>query len=165
MTDQRHHRDFTPPPFSTALAGHLMVGILKAAAIALLLWVLGLAGMTAAPSVGTAITTAALVMIAVELATTCAERPFVLRHRHPDPGSIPMTVIVAMLPVPISLLVGVLTTSTRAGVLLTMAVTVIVYWIALVTLERPWANGDSQADIRRKYEQTRAMTREQFPRG
>ena len=163
MTVHRHHRDFTPPSFTSALAGHLTVGFLKAAAIALLLWVLGLAGMTADPSAGTAIITAALVMAAVELATTGVERPFVLRHRHPDPGSIPMTVIVAALPVPISLLVGWLTMSTSAGVLLTVVVTVVVYWIALVTLERPWVEGDSQADIRAKYEQTRAMTREQFP--
>lgn len=162
MADDSDDREFTPPPLSFALMGHLATGVVKAAAIALLLWLVGLTGLTAAIPAGTAIITAAVVMIAVELATTSVERPFVHRHRHPDPGSVPMTVIVAVLPVPISLLVGLLTTLTLGGALATMAVSVVVYWIALVALDRPWVEGDSRADIRRKFEETKTMTRETF---
>ena len=162
MADDTDDQEFTPPPLSFALMGHLAIGVVKATAIALLLWLVGLTGLTATFPVGTAIVTAAVVMITVELATTGVERPFVHRHRHPDPGSIPMTVIVAVLPVPISFLVGLLTTLTPSGALATMAVTVAVYWIALVALERPWVEGDSQADIRRKFEETKKMTRKTF---
>ncbi|MGP5697366.1 hypothetical protein, partial [Brachybacterium alimentarium] len=98
--------DFTPPAFSFALTGHLATGAVKVVAIALLLWGLGLTGWTASFPAGTAIITAVVVMVAVELATTGVERIFVLRHRHPDPGSVPMTAIVAVLPLPISFLIG-----------------------------------------------------------
>lgn len=86
MAEHRGADDFSPPPFSFALMGHLATGMVKAAVIALLLWGLGLTGWTASLSAGS----------------------------------------------------------------------------ALVTLERPWADGDTQADIRSKHEETRAMTREQF---
>lgn len=162
MTDHSVDSDFVPPAYSFALMGHLATGVVKAAAIALLLWILGLTGLSAAVPAGTAIITAAVVMIAAELATTGVERFFVLRHRHPDPGSVPMTVIVAGLPVPIGFLAGLLIGPAPSGALVTMVVTAVVYWAALVALERPWVEGDSQADIRRKYEQTKAMTREQF---
>lgn len=154
--------DFVPPTFSFALMGHLATGVVKVVAIALLLWAVGLTGWTASVPAGTAIVTASVVMIAIELATTGVERIFVLRHRHPDPGSVQMTVIVAVLPVPISFLIGLLLAPSPSGALLTMGVTTVVYWAALVALERPWVEGDSQADIRRKYEQTKAMTQDQF---
>lgn len=162
MTDDTDDRDFTPPPFSFALAGHLATGVVKAAAIALLLWLLGLGGLTTPISAGMAIVTALAVMSAIELATSGVERLFVLRHRHPDPGSIPMTVVVAVLPLPISFLAGLLTGRAPSGALVTMAVTAVVYWITLIALDRPWVEGDSRADIRRKYEQTKSMTRETF---
>src|SRR5699024_190066 len=151
MADHSDASDFVPPAFSFALMGHLATGVVKVVAIALLLWGLGLTGWTANFPAGTAITMAVVVMVAVELATTGVERVFVLRHRHPDPGSVPMTVIVALLPVPISFVIGLLIGSTSSGALITMAVTAVVYWAALVVLERPWVEGDSQADIRRKY--------------
>lgn len=154
--------DFIPPAFSFALMGHLATGVVKVVAIALLLWGLGLTGWTASFPAGTAIITASVVMAAVELATTDVERIFVLRHRHPDPGSVQMTAIVAVLPLPISFLIGLLFGPAFSGALVTMAVTTVVYWAALVALERPWVEGDTQADIRRKHEQTKAMTREQF---
>lgn len=162
MADDSEAGEFVPPPFSFALMGHLATGVVKAVAIALLLWGLGLTGWTVSIPAGTAIVTASVVMIAVELATTGVERLFVRRHRHPDPGSIPMAAIVAVLPVPISVLIGLLVSPALSGALLTMAVTTVVYWVALVTLERPWVEGDTQADIRRKYEQTTAMTRDRF---
>lgn len=162
MADRRYTSDFVPPAFSFVLMGHLATGVVKAFAIALLLWALGLAGWTASVPAGTAIVTAVVVMIAVELATTCVERIFVLRHRHPDPGSIPMTAIVALLPLPISFLIGLLFGPVPSGALTTMVATTVVYWAALVALERPWVDGDTQADIRRKHEQTKAMTREHF---
>ncbi len=162
MAHDSDDRGFTPPPLSSALVGHLATGLFKAAAIAVLLWLLGLIGLTEDLSLSTAIMTAAVVMISVELATTGVERFFVLRHQHPDPGSIPMTVIVASLPLPIGLLVGLLTTLTLPGALVTMAVTAAVYWSALVALERPWVAGDTAADIRRKFEETKAMTRDRF---
>lgn len=160
MADDHNDSDFVPPPFSFALMGHLATGVVKAAAIALLLWALTLAGLIATFPVGRAIITAALVMVAVEGATTAVERLFVLRHQHPDPGSIPMTVIVAVLPLPISFLAGLVTGSNAADAVTVMAVTAVVYWTFLVTLDRPWVEGDSAADIRRKFEQTKAMTRE-----
>lgn len=162
MAEHRDADDFTPSAFSFALMGHLATGVVKASLIALLLWGLGLTGWTVDVPAGTAIVTAAAVMVAVELATTGVERIFVLRHRHPDPGSAAMTVIVAVLPLPISLLVGLLLTPTISGALITVVVTTVVYWASLVALERPWVEGDSYADIRRKYEQTTAMSREQF---
>lgn len=162
MAEHRDADDFSPPPFSFALMGHLATGMVKAAVIALLLWGLGLTGWTASLSAGSAITTAVVVMVAIELATTGVERIFVLRHRHPDPGSITMTAIVAVLPLPIGLLAGLVLGPAPSSALTTMVVTTAVYWIALVALERPWADGDTQADIRRKHEETRAMTREQF---
>lgn len=131
-------------------------------AIAPLLWGLGTAGLTEGSAAGTAVITAVVVMIAIELVTTGVERFFVLRHRHPDPGSVPMTVIVAVLPLPISYLIGLLTGQTFAAALVTMAVTAVVYWTALITLDRPWLEGASRADIRRQYEQTKTMTRERF---
>lgn len=162
MADHSDASGFVPPAFSFALMGHLATGVVKVVAIALLLWGLGLTGWTANFPAGTAIVTASVVMVAVELATTGVERIFVLRHRHPDPGSVPMTAIVALLPLPISFLIGLLFGPASSGALSTMIVTTVVYWAALVALERPWVEGDSQADIRRKYEQTKAMTREQF---
>ncbi|MGP5007791.1 hypothetical protein ACTXJK_12910 [Brachybacterium tyrofermentans] len=162
MAQNSDARDFTPPTFSFALMGHLATGVVKVVAIALLLWGVGLTGWTASFPAGTAIVTASIVMIAIEFATTGVERIFVLRHRHPDPGSVPMTAIVAVLPVPISFLIGLLFAPGPSGALITMVVTTVVYWAALVALERPWVEGDSQADIRRKYEQTKAMTRDQF---
>lgn len=162
MAEHRDADDFSPPPFSFALMGHLATGMVKAAVIALLLWGLGLTGWTASLSAGSAITTAVVVMVAIELATTGVERIFVLQHRRPDPGSITMTAIVAVLPLPIGLLAGLVLGPAPSSALTTMVVTTAVYWIALVTLERPWADGDTQADIRRKHEETRAMTREQF---
>lgn len=143
MADRRDARDFVPPPFSFALMGHLVTGAVKAAAIALLLWGLGLTGLTASTPAGTAIITAVVVMVTVELATTGVERFFVLRHRHPDPGSAPMTVIVAVLPLPISFLIGLLTAPTSSGALVTMTGTAAVYWATLVALERPWVEGDT----------------------
>ncbi|ASK66092.1 hypothetical protein CFK39_09990 [Brachybacterium avium] len=104
MAEHGDTPDFVPPTFSLALMGHLATGVVKAAAIALLLWVLGLTGVTKGVPAGTAIITAAVVMIAVA----------------------------------------------------------VVYWAALLTLERPWRDGDTRADIRAKYEQTKHMTREQF---
>lgn len=160
--DHSDSNDFVPPPFSFALTGHLATGVVKAVAIALLLWGLGLTGWTAGFPAGTAIITASVVMVAVELATTGVERIFVLRHRHPDPGSVPMTAIVAVLPLPIGFLTGLLLGPTSSGALITMAVTTSVYWAALAVLERPWLEGDTRADVRRKFEQTKAMTREQF---
>lgn len=162
MSDHRDAGDFSPPPFSFALTGHLATGAVKAVVIALLLWGLGLIGWTASLPVGTAFITAAVVMVAIELATTGVERIFVLRHRHPDPGSIVMTVIVAVLPLPIGFLIGLLIGPAPTGALATMAVTAVVYWAALVALERPWVEGDSREDVRRKYEETATMTREQF---
>ena len=162
MADHSDASDFVPPAFSFALMGHLATGVVKVVAIALLLWGLGLTGWTANFPAGTAIVTASVVMVAVELATTGVERIFVLRHRHPDPGSVPMTAIVALLPLPISFLIGLLFGPASSGGLSTMIVTTVVYWAALVALERPWVEGDTQADIRRKYEQTKAMTRDHF---
>lgn len=162
MVDHSETSRFIPPPFSFAFTGHLMTGMVKAAAIALLLWGLGLTGLIAETSAGTAILTASIVMIAIESGTTVVERFFVLRHRHPDPGSVAMTVIIALLPLPISFLTGLLVEATLSEALVTMAVTTVVYWIFLVALERPWVEGDTQADIRRKWEQTQEMTREQF---
>ena len=162
MTHDSDPGAFTPPPFSFALMGHLATGVVKAFAIALLLWGLGFLGCTASVPVGTAIITAAVVMIAVELATSAVERVFVHRHQHPDPGSIPMTLIVAALPLPISFLVGRLLEPSPPGALITMTVTTAVYWIALLVLERSWVEGDTQTDIRRKYEQTKDMSRDQF---
>lgn len=158
----RRAREFVPPPLSFALIGHLATGLVKAVAIAVFLWVLGLTTSTVSTSAGTAIVTAVVVMIAVELATTGVERWFVLRHRHPDPGSIPMTVLVAALPVPLGYLAGLLTMPGSAGALVVMAVTAVVYWTALVALDRPWVEGDTRDDIRRKFEQTRTMTRGRF---
>lgn len=162
MADHSESSDFVPPPFSFALMGHLATGVVKAIVIALLLWGLGAAGLTQSVPVGTVITTTAVVMVAVELATPGVERAFVLRHRHPDPGSVAMTLLVAVLPLPISLLVGVLLGPSTAWAMVVMAVTAVVYWAALVALERPWVQRDSQADIRRKYEETKAMTRDQL---
>ena len=88
MADNSDVSDFIPPAFSFALTGHLATGAVKVVAIALLLWGLGLTGWTASFPAGTAIITAVVVMVAVELATTGVERIFVLRHRHPDPGSV-----------------------------------------------------------------------------
>lgn len=153
---------FVPPPFSFAFMGHIATGMVKAIVIALLLWGLGLAGWTPSVTLGTAITTAFVVTIAVELATTGVERVFVLRHQHPDPGSVAMTLIVAVLPLPISFLIGALLGPSNSWALVVMAVTAAVYWAALVALERPWVQGDSEADIRRKYEETKAMTRDQL---
>lgn len=142
--------------------GHFATGVVKVVAIALLLWGLGRTGWAASFPTETAIITASVAMIAVELATTGVERIFVLRHRHPDPGSVPMTAILAVLPLPISFVVGLFFSSAPSGAPVTMAFTTVVYWAALVALERPWVEGDTQPDIRRKYEQTKAMTREQF---
>ncbi|RCS75541.1 hypothetical protein, partial [Brachybacterium alimentarium] len=61
-----------------------------------------------------------------------------------------------------SFLIGLLFGPASSGALITRAVTTVVYWAALVVLERPWVEGDTQADIRKKYEQTNAMTGEQF---
>ena len=162
MADHSESSDFVPPPFSFALMGHLATGVVKAIAIALVLWGLGAVGLTASVPVGTVITTAVVVMVAIELASTGVERAFVLRHRHPDPGSVAMTLIVAVLPLPISLIVGMLLGPSTAWAMVVMAVIAVVYWAALVALERPWAQGDSQADIRRKYEETKSMTRDQL---
>lgn len=162
MKDHSDGNDFIPPAFSLALMGHLATGLVKAVAIALLLWGLGRTGWTASFPVGTAIITASVVMVAVELVTSGVERIFVLRHRHPDPGSVPMTAIVAVLPLPIGFLTGLLFGPASSGAMTTMAVTTLVYWAALALLERPWVEGDTRADVRRKYEQTKAMTREQF---
>lgn len=162
MTDHERTSGFIPPPFSFALMGHVATGVVKAIVIALLLWGLGSAGWAASVPVGTAILTALVVMIPVELATAGVERVFVLRHQHPDPGSVPMTIIVAVLPLPISFVIGLLLGSTLSWALVVMAVTAVVYWAALVALERPWVQGDSQADIRRKYEETKAMSRDQL---
>lgn len=163
MPDSNDDYEFIPPPFSLALMGHFATGAIKAVVIALLLWLLGVIKLTETFSVESAIVTAALVMIVVELVTSGVERVFVRRHQHPDPGSTPMTVAVAALPLPISFLVGMLTAPDTSGAWATMAVTAAVYWLTLVTLERPWGRGDSQADVRRKLEQTRAMIREEFP--
>src|SRR5699024_5024572 len=153
---------FVPPAFSFALMGHLATGVVKVVAIALLLWGLGLTGWTANFPAGTAIVTASVVMVAVELATTGVERIFVLRHRHPDPGSVPMTAIVALLPLPISFLIGLLFGPASSGALSTMIVTTVVYWAALVASDRRRVRGDTRADMRRQYEQRKAMPREQF---
>ena len=115
MADDSEASGFIPPALSFALMGHLATGVVKAVAIALLLWGLGLTGWTASVPAGTAILTASVVLIAVELATTGVERFFVLRHRHPDPGSVPMAAIVAVLPVPVSFVIGLLFRPTSGG--------------------------------------------------
>lgn len=162
MADDDPDPEFSPPPFSFALLGHLATGMVKATAIALLLWLVGLTGWIAAYSVGAAILTAVIVMLVAELVTTLVERIFVLRHEHPDPGSVPMTVIDAVLPLPIGFAVGLLTGPSPNRGVVTMGVTAVVYWTVLVTLDRPWVEGDSREDIRRKIEETRTMTREVF---
>lgn len=162
MADHSTTGGFVPPPFSAALMGHFIIGLIKAVAIALLLWGLGLTGWTMSFPVEPALLTACVVMLAVESATTAVERVFVLRHRHPNPGSIPMTVLVTLLPPPISFLVGLLATWSSAGALIVMAASTVVYWAFIVTLEQPWDEGESEEEIRRKIELTKEMTREHF---
>lgn len=168
MADHTDHRDvdpdFDPPPFSLALMGHLATGLVKAAVIAVLLWLLGLTGITAEISAGSAVSMAVVVMIAVEVVTAGVERVFVMREQHPDPGSVPMAVAVALLPFPVSAVVALLAGATTSGVFVTAAVTVLVYWGTMIGLERPWTPGDTRDDVRRKIEQTRAMSREHFRR-
>lgn len=157
-TDQ----DFTPPPLSFALMGHLITGAVKGVAIAVLLWASGLIGVAPDYSASAAIFAAIIAVVAVEIVTTLVERAFVLRHQHPDPGSVPMALVDALIPIPFGVLAGAVVTQTISGVIAALVVTVFVYWVALVALEQPWSEGDTQEDVRRKIDETEAMSREQF---
>src|SRR5699024_6723844 len=69
-----------------------------------------------------------------------APRPW----KRPDDGDCRVASVADQLPHRTALRPGVL------GALSTMIVTTVVYWAALVALERPWVEGDTQADVRRK---------------
>lgn len=138
-----------------------MTGLVKAVVLWVALWDLGLAGVIEM-SAGSAAITALAVMAAIEVATACVTRPFVLHHQHPGPGGVPLAVSVAVLPPLIGFLVC-LALRIPAGNLMvaTLAITV-VYGLFFVTLDTPWERGDSDEEIRRKIKETKKMTREHF---
>lgn len=153
---------FSPPPFSYALMGHYVIGALKVVLIAGLLWAVGLTDWAGRIPIIMAILTAGVVMIATETVVAAVERVFVLRYRHPDPGSVGMTVSDALLPISISLIVGMLIASVDGGAVATMLITTVVYWFFLVVVERPWRDGFTQEEVHEKMEETKKMTREFF---
>lgn len=73
-----------------------------------------------------------------------------------------MALVDALIPIPFGVLAGAVVTQTISGVIAALVVTVFVYWVALVALEQPWSEGDTQEDVRRKIDETEAMSREQF---
>lgn len=156
---------FTPPPISYAFVGHLLTGAVKAGVIAFLLWGSGLVGGLSTVPVTQALVIASVTMLIAESLTTAVERAFVVRHRHPDPGSFSLTAIVAVIPVLASGAVGTVLATPEPGRLVTIVTTTLVYWTALLLLERPWVQGGSQADVRRRLDETTAMTRDHFSGG
>lgn len=153
---------FTAPPLAFAFMGHAFTGAVKAVVVAVLLWSAHAAGVAPLFDLLTAVVTAIVVMAAVEMTMTLIERGFVLKHRHPDPGSVPLTVISVLVPPVIAAVVGFAMHQTVPAACWVAAVTALVCWACTAFLERPWVEGDTQEDIRAKYEATKSMTREHF---
>lgn len=156
------HDTFTPPPFSFVLMGHVVTGLLKAIVIAVALGVVGAMGGAPIFTVQVAFTTALVAMLVIEIVMAMIERPFVIKHRHPDPASVALTVISLVVPAPLGFLVAWLLLKDVPSAGVAAGVVAAVYAGFTLVVDRPWVQGDSQEGIRAKAEATKKMTREHF---
>lgn len=157
---ERH--GFRPPPFIYVLTGHWNIGVLTATAIAALLWISTLFGLTSGFTISHALFINAILMLAVETVNSLVERPFVLAHKHPSPGSIGQTVALAIVPLIVSPVVALLIGERGANLIAASAATSIVYWLLLVFIEEPWKSGMSQEELHENWVATKEMTKEDF---
>ena len=149
----------TPPPFSAVLTSRILPGIVKTLVIGAGLRLLGEAEPLEVLNTLTAFVTALFVVIALEVVLAAVQRLFPVGQRRSAPGTLLLTAIVMLLPVPIGLLLGLLFTSSLLAALATMLVTAVVYGNAAVVLERPWAAADPHAEAREKVQELRAAAR------
>ncbi|SNC63151.1 hypothetical protein SAMN05445756_0846 [Kytococcus aerolatus] len=153
-------RPRAPIDLSTALIGHLMTGVLKWPVVAASLVALDRWALDSGLTTETLLWAAALGVAVCEVLMTLVQRPFVVKHQHPDPGDPLMTSL--LLVAPVLAWAGVLSLSDagRSWTLWGTATATLVYAVFTVVLEKPWKQGDTRGDVAEKWQETKDMTRD-----
>ncbi|WP_462418688.1 hypothetical protein [Kytococcus sp. Marseille-QA3725] len=159
-TPSRPASDEAPISLSLALMGHLLTGAVKWPEIAALLVALHAWVVESSLSVQDQILAAAIGVVLTEVVMTLVQRPFVLKHRRPDPGSVLMTVLLLVAPIPCWWGVLSLSDATPGWVAAGVVAATAVFTLYTVLVERPWQQGDDRAEVARKWQATKDMTRD-----
>ena len=148
-----------PVTLGQSLFGHYMTGIFKVPFVMAALWALDRWFLDVGLGAQDHLIATALGMGVCETAMTFVQRPFVLKHDHPDPGDALMTVLLLIVPWP--LWVGVLWLAGEgAGWALGGAtLATVVYAAFTLAMDKPWREGDDRAEVGRKWQETKDMTR------
>lgn len=148
-----------PVPFSAVLTRRVLPGIVKTLVIGGGLRLLGGIGPLEVLNTLTSVVTALFVVIVLEAVIAGVQRLFGVGQHRSASGTLLLTAIIMLLPLPAGFLLGLLFTSSLLAALATMLVTALVYGIAAVALERPWASSDPHAQAREKVQELRAVAR------
>jgi len=148
-----------PVPFTAVLTRRVLPGIVKTLAIGGGLRLLGGIEPLEVLNTLTSVVTALFVVIALEVVIAAVQRLFGAGRRRSASGTLLLTAIIMLVPLPISFLLGQLFTSSLLAALATMLVTAVVYGVAAVVLERPWASADPHAQARETVQELRAVAR------
>lgn len=142
-----------------ALIGHYMTGILKFPLVTLAFWALDRWAIDVGLPLEEHAVAAGLGVLVTETVMTLIERPFVLKHNHPSPGDRVMTALLLIAPWPcwtglLGLIYGGL-----AWTLTAATAAAIIYVSFILGLDEPWKWHDDRAEVRRKWQETKDMTR------
>ena len=141
-----------------AVVGHVMISVVIAPLVVGVLWLLGLI-MQPGAGVGAIVVLGLVTTVASEVLMALGERPAVVRARHSAPGGWAYAMWVFVVPPLVGFAVG-WWESPRVAVPTALAA-LIVFW-AVGLWSQPWKRGDSQAEVRAKWEAAKEMTAETF---
>ena len=142
-----------------ALLGHYMTGILLFPVAAAAFWALDRWVFRIDLPLEEHVVSAALGVLITETVRTLVERPFVLKHDHPSPGDWSMTILLLIAPWPSWAGFLWLVHGASAWTWAAAAAASTAYVISTVFLDEPWKWHDNRAEVRRKWEETKDMTR------
>lgn len=142
-----------------ALMGHYMTGLLTIPVLMLAFWALDRWVVEVGHSLEEHTIAAFVGVLVTETVRTLVERPFVLKHDNPIPGDPVMAVLLVVAPWPcwggfLWVMHGWSTWTWAAT-----AVAGLVYMLMTVFLDEPWKEGDDPAEVARKWQETKDVTR------
>lgn len=143
-----------------ALIGHYMTGVVTIPLVTLAFWALDRWAMGVGLALEAHVVTAIVGVLVTETALALVERPFVLKHDHPNPGDRVMTALVLVTPWPCWTGFLWLLHGGSAWTLTAATVATVIYAVLTVLLTEPWKEGDDTAEVRRKWQETKEMTRD-----
>lgn len=141
-----------------AVMGHVMISVVIAPLVVGVLWLLGLI-MQPGTGFGTIVVLGLVATVTSEILMALGERPAVVRARHSTPGGWAYAMWIFVVPPLVGFVVG---WWKSPHVALPTALAVLIVFWAVGLWSQPWKRGDSQAEVRAKWEATKKMTAETF---